>query len=192
MLDHNELFCTLDDFCKIFEPFYLQALEDLGITKRTCYSELSLSEIMLIAVWFHQAHVTNFKHFIGFIRRYHAKEFPKLPSYERVCALVNQHAPALAALFESTCMKVDSDNIFMIDSTSLPVCHNRWTRQHRNLKQYAARVKTSIGCFYGFKLHLVINRGCEIFSARITAGNISDVSMMQALLLNRNILASDL
>lgn len=187
MLDHTELFCTLDDFCKVFEPFYRQALKDAGITKRTRRSELSLSEIMLIAVWFHHAHVTNFKHFIGFIRLYHAKEFPALPSYERVSALVNQHAPALAALFEATCMKADSDNIFMIDSTSLPVCHNKRIRQHRTFKQYAARAKTSMGWFYGFKLHLVINRACEIVSALITSGNISDVSMMKTLLLRRNI-----
>jgi len=44
-----------------------------------------------------------------------------------------------------------------------------------------------MGWFYGFKLHLVINRACEIVSARITAGNISDVSMMKALLLRRNL-----
>ena len=36
-------------------------------------------------------------------------------------------------------------------------------------------------------IHLVINRACAIVSARITAGNISDVSMMKALLLDRNI-----
>jgi IS5 family transposase len=187
MLDHTELFCTLDDFCKVFEPFYRQSLKDAGITKRTRRSEISLSEIMLIAVWFHQAHVTNFKHFIGFIRFYHRKEFPTLPSYERVSALVNQHAPALAALFEATCIKADPDHIFMIDSTSLPVCNNKRIRQHRTFKQYAARAKTSMGWFYGFKLHLVINRACEIVSARITAGNISDVSMMKALLLRRNL-----
>ena len=37
------------------------------------------------------------------------------------------------------------------------------------------------------KLHLVINRACEIVSAWITSGNISDVSMMKTLLLRRNI-----
>jgi hypothetical protein len=187
MIDHTKLFCTLDDFCKVFEPFYRQALKITGITTRTRRSELSLSEIMLIAVWFHQAHVTNFKHFIGFIRFYHRKELPTLPSYERVSALVNQHAPALAALFEATCMQADSDNIFMIDSTSLPVCHNKRICQHRTFKHYAARAKTSMGWFYGFKLHLVINRACEIVSARLTSGNISDVSMMKALLLRRNL-----
>lgn len=152
MLDHTELFCKLDDFCKVFEPFYRQALKDTGVTKRTRHSELSLSEIMLIAVWFHQAHFTKLKHFIGFIRFYHRKEFPTLPSYQRVSALINQHAPALAALFEATCMSADPDNIFMIDSTALPVCHNKRIRQHRTFKHYAARAKTSMGWFYGFKL----------------------------------------
>jgi IS5 family transposase len=177
----------LDDFCKVFEPFYRQSLKDAGFTKRTRRSELSLSEIMLIAVWFHQAYFTNFKHFIGFIRFYHAKELPALPSYERVSALVNQHAPALAALFEASCMQAEPDNIFMIDSTALPVCHNKRIRQHQTFKHTAARAKTSMGWFYGFKLHLVINRACEIVSARITAGNISDVSMMRTLLLSHNI-----
>ena len=35
MLDHTELFCTLDDFCNVFEPFYRQSLKDADITKRT-------------------------------------------------------------------------------------------------------------------------------------------------------------
>lgn len=79
MLDHTELFCTLDDFCKVFEPFYHQALKDAGVTKRTRRSELSLSEIMLIAVWFHQAHFTNFKHFIGFIWFYSVLSCQRVP-----------------------------------------------------------------------------------------------------------------
>jgi hypothetical protein len=102
---------------------------------------------MLIAVWLHQAHVTNFKHFSGFIRFYHRKAFPALPTHETVSALVNQHAPALAALFEAICMQAKSDNIFMIDSTSLPVCNNKRIRQHRTFKYAAARAKTSMGWF---------------------------------------------
>ncbi len=39
-----------------------------------------------------------------------------LPCYERISALVNQHAPALAALLEAPSMRAESNNIFMIYS----------------------------------------------------------------------------
>ena len=187
MIDHTEVFCFLDDFCKKFEPIYQQSLKDQGLRKRNRSAELSLSEILLIAVWFHQSYISKFKYFIVFIKLYHKKEFPKLPTYERISALVNQNAPALMALFEATCRCAEEDNVFLMDSTTLPVCHNKRIRQHRTFKEDAARGKTSMGWFYGYKLHLVVNRACEIVSARITAGNVADVSMVEELTLSRGL-----
>ena len=49
------------------------------------------------------------------------------------------------------------NGISFMDSTSLKVCHNRRIQQHRVFKNLAARGKTSVDWFFGFKLHLVVN-----------------------------------
>ncbi|TYP81948.1 DDE family transposase [Nitrosomonas communis] len=42
------------------------------------------------------------------------------------------------------------------------------------MAEFAARGKTSVGWFYGFKLHLVINDQGELLGVKITAGNVDD------------------
>lgn len=49
------------------------------------------------------------------------------------------------------------DGVSIIDATSLAVCDNGRIARHRVFQDHAARGKTSMGWFYGFKLHTVIN-----------------------------------
>ena len=42
------------------------------------------------------------------------------------------------------------------------------------MAEFAARGKTSVDWFYGFKVHLVINDEGELLGVKITAGNIDD------------------
>jgi hypothetical protein len=62
----------------------------------------------------------------------------------------------------------------LIDSTKISVCHNRRTWSHKVMAAFAARGKTRVDWFYGFKLHLVINDQGELMSVKITAGNADD------------------
>jgi hypothetical protein len=61
-----------------------------------------------------------------------------------------------------------------IDSTKLVVCHNRRIRRHKVFRGLAARGKSSMGWFYGFKLHLIVNEKGELVSFLITPGNTPD------------------
>ncbi|UVS61131.1 MULTISPECIES: transposase [Nitrosomonas] len=54
------------------------------------------------------------------------------------------------------------------------MCHNRRIGPHKVMAEFAARGKTSVGWFYGFKLHLVINDQGELLGVKITAGNVDD------------------
>jgi len=47
--------------------------------------------------------------------------------------------------------------ISFIDSTSFAICRNPRIHQHRVFAGRAARGKTSVVWFFGFKLHLVVN-----------------------------------
>src|SRR5262249_46341770 len=50
------MFCDIDDFCKWFEPLYLQRLLQSSQHQRVRQGHLTLSEIMTIIVYFHSSH----------------------------------------------------------------------------------------------------------------------------------------
>ena len=60
------------------------------------------------------------------------------------------------------------------DPTAMRVCHNPRISQHRVFAENAARGKTSVGGFYGFKLHIIINEQGELLATQLTPGNIDD------------------
>ncbi|MDD2817080.1 MAG: transposase [Thiotrichaceae bacterium] len=66
------------------------------------------------------------------------------------------------------------NGIAFIDSTPLRVCDNLRISRHKTFKDDAERGKSSTGCFYGFKLHLLVDDCGHILSFRITRGNVDD------------------
>jgi len=51
----EELFCDVDDFCRVFLPTWHRQLLTHGDRKRQRSSRLTLSEIMTILIYFHQS-----------------------------------------------------------------------------------------------------------------------------------------
>ncbi|OHB53898.1 MAG: hypothetical protein A2Y10_14895 [Planctomycetes bacterium GWF2_41_51] len=66
-----------------------------------------------------------------------------------------------------------------IDSTSLKVCHNKRISRNRVFEGIAQIGKTTMGWFFGFKLHLVINELGGLLGFRLTAGNVDDRSTVE-------------
>ncbi len=64
--------------------------------------------------------------------------------------------------------------IAFVDSTAIAVCHNRRIRRHKVFKGLAARGKSTMGWFYGFKLHLIVNEQGELLAVHLTPGNVDD------------------
>jgi hypothetical protein len=61
-----------------------------------------------------------------------------------------------------------------VDATTIKVCHNKRIPRHKVFAGIAARGKTSMGWFFGFKLHLSVNDRGEILACRLTPGNVDD------------------
>ena len=61
-----------------------------------------------------------------------------------------------------------------IDSTRIPVCHNKRTNSHKVFESVAEIGKSTMGWFLGFKLHLVIDTRGNILSVNLTKGNVDD------------------
>ena len=169
----TELFCLMDDFCHLFEPALEHRLLETGAKKRKRRSELSLSELMTLTVLFHQLRFRQFKSFyLAYVCRHLRAEFPKLPSYQRCVELLPRCVVPLAALFEV--LKGQCDGISIADATSLAVCDNRRIARHRVFADSTKRGKTSMGWFYGFKLHTIINSKGELIRLKLTPGNVDD------------------
>jgi transposase len=64
--------------------------------------------------------------------------------------------------------------IAYIDSTPLPVCHNKRIFHHKVFEGMAVRGKSSLGYFFGFKLHLLVNDQGELLSFFLSPGNVDD------------------
>lgn len=172
-MDILSVFCQIDDFCRRFEPAWRQhSLASAG-KKRNRTSRLSLSEIMTILVLFHDPHYRTFKHFyLRQVREHWQAEFPALPSYSRFVELIPTALLPLYAYLQTR--RGSCTGIQFIDSLPIRVCHNRRIHSHKVFAGLAQRGKSSMGWFYGFKLHLVINEQGEVLGLTLTPGQVDD------------------
>jgi len=134
---------------------------------------MSASEIMCILVLFHMSHYRTFKDFyIDCVSTDLKVFFPALISYNRFIEIQSSVFIALTAYVLSK--TGDKTNLYYLDSTTLKVCHNKRIYRNKVFKGMATRGKSSMGWFYGFKLHLVINHRGEIITFCLTKGNVDD------------------
>ena len=168
-----ELFIDVDDFWQVFYPVWKQQLMEDGNIKRMRPTQLSMSEIMTIIIHFHQSNYRNFKaYYIEDVQTHLQSEFPDLVSYNRFVELMPRALIPLLAYLRGR--KGTGTGISFVDSTPLKVCHNRRIKRHRVFAGLADRGKTSMGWFFGFKLHLVVSDQGEILAFQLTPGNVDD------------------
>jgi hypothetical protein len=173
MMSLLELFVSVDDFCQVFLPFWERTLLEAGSRKRRRAGQLSVSEVMTIIIHFHQSHYRTFKaYYQEYVCQHLRGEFPKLVSYERFVILMPSVLGPLSAYLKSLYGRCHG--LSFIDSTALLVCDNHRIHNHKVFAELAQRGKGSMGWFYGFKLHLVINECGELLACQITPGNVDD------------------
>ena len=144
------IFCDIDDYFKSLDDIPTQKILPHSNRRRARQSKLSLSEIVTICVLFHLGHFRNFKSFYNdYVRTDLASYFPELVSYTRFVELKKHIMPYLF-LFLQSHMGEETGHYF-VDSTKLPVCHNRRIYRHKTFDGVAQRGKSSVGWFYGFK-----------------------------------------
>jgi hypothetical protein len=132
-----------------------------------------MSEVMTIVILFQSSGFRNFKtYYTGHVCAHLRKEFPGLVSYQRMVELQSQTALPLTAFLHTRFGRCTG--ISFVDATSIAICHNRRIESNKVFRGLARRGKTSVGWFYGFKVHLVINDSGELLGVMITAGNVDD------------------
>lgn len=171
-----EIFVKVDDFCNHFENEFKKHTLPCppDIKKRNRKTTLTDSEVLTILIAFHGGQFRNFKHFYVHYVCCHLRDcFPDVVSYNRFIELSHRCAVPFM-LFLHHCCRGECTGISFIDSTVLRVCHNKRIKRNKVFKGLAKVGKSTIGWFFGFKLHLIINDKGEILSFYLSQGNTSD------------------
>lgn len=172
----TEIFCLIDDFCiEMNQIIDENALTDASPTrKRKKASKMTQSEVITIMVLFHQNGYRCLKHFyLNYVCKHMRDDFPQTVSYNRFVEL-QQKAIVPMVLFLQMCCLGKCSGISFLDSTLIKVCHCKREKQNKVFKGIAQKGRGTMGWFFGFKLHIIINERGEIIDFLITQGNVDD------------------
>jgi hypothetical protein len=150
----------------------LPASDDKKRRNRPC--EMSDSEIMTILMLFHFGTFKNFKHYyLHYIGEHLKNEFPKRLSFNRLVAVKHRVFVPMMFFLNTVCFG-KCTGITFIDSTKISVCHNKRIKRNKVFDGFAKFGKSTMGWFYGFKLHFICNDKGELLSFCLTPGNVDD------------------
>lgn len=172
----TEIFCICDDFCKEFdkeiEKNSIKATD--GRKHRRRKGLMSDAEIMTILICFHFNTFRNFKHYYLFYVQKHMKHLiPEQLSYNRFVEVESKVSVQMMLFLQLFCFG-ECTGISFVDSTCVPVCHNKRIRNNKVFKDYAEIGKSTMGWYYGFKLHLICNEKGELLNFMLTRANVDD------------------
>jgi hypothetical protein len=167
----TDIFCLVDEFCNNFD----NSTKDFILGKPSKRPAImSKSEVITITILFHLSGFRCFKHFyIYYVQKHMQDDFPNTVSYNRFTELMQSNILPLT-MFLQTCCLGKCTGISFIDSTPIRVCKNKRIKRNKVFKDIAQVGKSTMGYFYGFKLHIVINDKGEILSFTITQANVDD------------------
>jgi hypothetical protein len=171
----TEIYCMADDFCKEFtlqQEKYM--IEDKKTGHRNKPNRMSDVEIMVILILFHSGGFRCFKHYYKeYVCKHLEHLFPHRVSYNRFVELEKEVLLPLTIFIKKVLLGTCT-GISFVDSTPLHVCRNQRILIHKTFEGLAERGKCSMGWFFGFKLHLIINDKGEILNFMFIPGNVDD------------------
>jgi len=171
-----EIFYIADEFCKEFyKTIEVHTLTENNLKKkRNKPSKLNDAEVITILIAFHLGGFRNLKHFyINYVQKHLVSYFPQTVSYNRFVELQQKALLPMVVLLK-TLRLGENTGISFVDSTPIRVCKNKRIYNHKVFKGVATRGKSTIGYFFGFKLHIIINDKGEILNFVITPANVDD------------------
>jgi len=171
-MDLTALFCDIDDFVKADEQRDTQVLISSQKSRRGGVPRMSLSELMTIIVAYHSSGFKNFKSYYYYLREHMREEFPQILSYTRFVDWIPYCLIPLCCYLDSRRGKCTGTEF--VDSTPIKICHNVRINRNKVFKGLATRGKCSMGWFFGFKLHIIVNEVGDLLSFKLTRGNTDD------------------
>lgn len=164
------LFCIVDDLKRMVDRHLIGKKDG----RKTVLTD---SECITVAILRWKVGSTSWKAFYREVLPFYRPYFPHLPEYanfiehiHRVTPLINRILPLLLQFARSE----GEHHIYFIDSTPLPVCNVKRINSHKVAKDFASRKKSTMGWFYGFKLHAICDTEGRLVSIQLTTGSLDD------------------
>ena len=180
-----ETFTILDDFNAL-----LQLNKHIFRRKPS----LNLAEIATISLIKSEYGIRTWKGLFKLLKNKFKYEF-KLPVYKNFVVLMNQNAKLILILINLLLQlnHKQAGVVKLLDSTPLPVCKNYRIKRHKTMKTVATRSKSSLGWFYGLKLHALTDMFGNLLGVRFTTGRVDDRVVLDAFLekLHNSIIIAD-
>lgn len=95
---HTYFFCIIDDFFRKFEATYWEFLKHSNNRLKIWHSQLKVSEIVFISIYYKCLHFNNFKTCFFSLKQNQSHLFKYLPCYQRMVYLISAHQLTLHAL----------------------------------------------------------------------------------------------
>lgn len=161
------LFCIIDDLLKLLFP-----LNHIS-NKRGRKNKLVCAEVLTLGILFISSNCDSFSQFL---RCTYFDEIFNLNEYSRLLRKVKDNIEVLILLMVVICHfnRQNCHWLKFIDSIPVKVVSNKRIFTYTSSNK-AGRGKSSIGWFYGFKVHLIVDYYGNILNFRITSGNTSDI-----------------
>ena len=172
----TEIFCIADDFCKEFEVEMVKKSlpSSADAPKRRRKRMMSDAEVITILICFHFNTYRNFKHYyLGCVCQHWRHLFPRTFSYNRFVEIMPRCFVALTMFLNLACFG-KCTGISFVDSTCIPVINNKREFSMKVFKGIAAKGKSTMGWYVGFKLHILCNEKGEIVNFVLTRANVDD------------------
>ena len=77
--------------------------------------------------------------------------------------------------------------ISYIDSTKLEVCNRKRASRNKVFSNVAAIGRSSMGWFFGCKLHIIVNHLGGLLAVKVTPGNTSDLTTVEPMVKSANL-----
>jgi hypothetical protein len=166
----TEIYCFIDDYLKAHP-------QRAGWrSSPNCQPAFTDAEVLTLALMQSPLRVSSLKQTYRLIRINFSSAFPKLCSYKQWIARLHRLSDLVGKMIEAA-RRCDGHrfSLYVIDSKPIPVCKPIRHRVVRLLRDQGAYFgKTSVGWFFGFKLHVLINTDGQIVSAALSSANTAD------------------
>lgn len=147
--------------------------------------QLPVTTLVTLALFFQFTGHRSWKDFYKYIKTHYQQDFPDLPSYRNFVAAMNALSPYALILLQAFCaifrQSTPTTAAKFADSTNLPVCGIKREFAHKVMKAFASKSKTTMGWFYGCRLHLVCNELMQILDCRITTATVGEREALAAM-----------
>lgn len=172
-----EIFIEVDDFCKSFKIWEEKRGIGTTVTMPVCgvKSKFHPSESMTIMILYHLSGYKCFEYFYSEeVLKSLKSYFPYAVCYERFVARIPETGKLMFLFSHYKSAQSERTGIYFVDSKRIEVCHVKREKQNCVFKNIATKGKSSMGWFYGLKVHIVINNIGQIVHFAFSQGNIAD------------------